>query len=100
MKDIKAFLTPEQWAAVLDDRLDFDDGSWVGVRLPTASREGYAAAALLGHFTWEDVDALREWADTEEEQEQVMDPGRTGVDIDLARSLADRIAALLPPREP
>jgi hypothetical protein len=49
-------------------------------------------------FTREDVDALREWAENEDEARAVMDQSASGMDTDVARSIADRIAALLPPR--
>lgn len=43
-----------------------------------------------GYFTWEDVDALR---DAENGSPEVLP------DVGVLASLADRIAALLPPRE-
>lgn len=52
-----------------------------------------AAAALLGGFTWEDVDTLRNVASS-------MSPADP-VDVRWAKELhelVDRIAALLPPR--
>ena len=61
-------------------------------RTPGEMRHAVAALVLEGQgfgFTWEDVDALRDA--TAPESDWLMDPAKLN-------SLADRIAALLPPR--
>jgi hypothetical protein len=94
-------LTAEQWAALElravtgDAAVDEDDGYlhtqdvlWVG-----KERQGIAALALHGQpfgFTWEDVDRLRYIAER-------VPMERVGDDEGLS-NIADRIAALLPPR--
>lgn len=111
-------LTPEEWAAWLASTPDFtvsneDIGSWVDDNIDdhdwksTEIRQRGALAAIALHpdsclqgqpfgFTWEDVEVLRrlgEW--NVEDHEYHCDPeaGRAMLGI------ADRIAALLPPRE-
>ena len=65
--------------------------------LDTRARHALAALALHGQdfgFTWEDVDMLRDcsgWMDLGEPWPK---------EASALRDLADRIAALLPPREP
>lgn len=111
--EIRPALTAEEWAALRrmsrDAVADLTPpgtfrgwrGKGCGVRRgfsgdwPSASGEelhGIAALALHGQpfgFRWEDVSLLLDMADGFERE----DPVRL-------RDLADRIAALLPPREP
>lgn len=59
-------------------------------------------AELLEGFTWEDVDALREMAKSAEWAAEWANGGDGSAEAGVAASdlsdLADRIAALLPPR--
>ena len=94
MSEIKPALTPEQWATVTEfpqyrsenvEQLVFED-----------NLDGAGALALLGYFAWDDVDALRyafSFKRSANEATHLRKMAR-------ARSLADRLAALLPPREP
>lgn len=82
-EEIAPALPPEEWAEYLADRL---------IKLPRylmdSDRHWLGAVALQGQpfgFTWADVEALRAW-----------DPRNYEAEL---RNLADRIAALLPPRE-
>lgn len=64
--------------------------------------KGAAALCLHGQpfgFTWEDVDRLREFARDDEANDRVGDQCFGQEFQRWARELADRIAALLPPRE-
>lgn len=96
--EIRPVLTPEEWA------MPMEAFAWKMVldashddRLKLAVRWLHEA----GWFTWEDVDRLRSQADWYEKQTSEvvyacppeMMPGWQ------LRNLADRIAALLPPRE-
>ena len=68
------------------------------------SEKLHALAALCLHgqpfgFTWEDVDALRNWADAEEESRADGAMSSSGVGPGVARSIANRIASLLPPQK-
>lgn len=111
VSEIKPALTPEEWAnpaGRIDGWIDLDAGR-IDVMLggpasPTrdTGRDRHALAAVLldGQpfgFTWEDVDTLRDIAinDVPElnEEGSAFNP-----EPELA-SIADRIAALLPPRE-
>lgn len=77
MSEIKPALSPEEWGAVPD----------LFVEVGCPERHAFAARALHGQpfgFTWEDVDTLRE----------------SPPDESLLDAIADRVAALLPPREP
>lgn len=117
-EEIKPALTPEEWAGEQpamnrDDVLIYHDppprgGGCIGITdrdpddpssvviLPE-HRHALAALALHGQpfgFTWEDVDLLREEARSEYAIPDGM--GFTGQEL---LDLADRIAALLPPRD-
>lgn len=64
----------------------------------------HAGAALLLHgqpfgFTWEDVDMVRVWASELEAMYDSIDELSAYDNWQRWKSLADRIAALLPPRE-
>jgi hypothetical protein len=103
---VRPALTPEQWAAQLWESGSEDpiqsgpEGVFVGdcvsvggVETP-AARHAIAALALHGEsfgFTWADVDLLRTLADNHADRLE-------GYGVPH-RDLADRIAALLPPRE-
>lgn len=124
MSEIKPALTAEEWAVrkrpqyMLPDRpriklrrdgsldMNLDDVSnpaepWscAEMTIPPEDRHVVAALALHGlpeGFTWEDVDRLyvtAEWL------ENFPNPIQD-FDSEMLRDLADRIAALLPPREP
>lgn len=107
MADVRAALTPERWAAFhsgrkhtpADEQVS-EDARALGVTEDEVRRGHWADAAqslyLAGQpfgFTWEDVDLLREEA-KEYEFRALPDPSP---DV-LLNALADRIAALLPPR--
>lgn len=66
---------------------------------PERHRQAFAALALLGQpfgFTWEDVDLLRFIAD----KQHALGVSVSGLHpFEQVAALADRIAALLPPRE-
>jgi hypothetical protein len=121
--DVKAALTPDEWSALeyvregkTSIRIDDKMARWGGAlevgndEIETHSfhngeaRHALAALALHGQafgFSWEDVRYLREIADDVEFHYRD-DSGPTPVyrpNPDLAW-LADRIAALLPPRDP
>lgn len=108
--EAKPALTPEEWAAALDRYL-LRDGYMIGIReadrvqlsaglddfndVHGVDRQALAAVALHEQpfgFTWEDVDALRGTAEDYEYRAITPDPF-----VEL-NDLADRIAALLPPR--
>lgn len=96
--EIKPALTPEEWAEVAAPATPItpDQGAISRLEqmlLDDPSAHGGAAALLHGQrfaFTWEDVDAIRE---------VVNDDTWGGTAINQLADLADRIAALLPPRE-
>jgi len=104
MTKVEPALTPAEWRSRhTQGRNRFEawisyDGREVvlhqghpGAQTP-ADRHALAALCLHGQdfgFTWEDVDRVRDVA-------RIMD---TPEMIDWAHSVADRIAALLPPRE-
>jgi hypothetical protein len=112
---IRPALTPEEWAHEVPDSLHSPDTAiQFAVGHVVLSEEWRhrreralpAMIAILNHalpdghpqkFTQEDVRALRKMADDEEWAESRGDAGRTGMDPYDARSLAARIAALLPP---
>lgn len=89
MSDIEPALTAEEWegfAAMADSEIE---------RMPAHARHLHAALCLYGQrfgFTWEDVDGLRALA--ESLSGNIINPGS----VAPLRNLADRIAALLPPR--
>lgn len=85
---IKPALSPEQWKAVEAGK---KGGRYASEDFPP---HGAAASLLYGRpegFTWDDVDALRSL-------DEVFAVAQTGERRQLL-SLADRIEALLPPRE-
>lgn len=115
--EIKPALTPKEWTEIAAaERGDFNCAPMIYLRAiehrgtgPHQLDRPHALAALALHnqpfgFTWEDVDALERSArevftqarDTDEDfvvlRKRMMDDQRQ------LRSLADRIAALLPPR--
>ncbi len=86
-------LTPEQWAEFMNSELDIHDLVCYHEEGTAVIPDGdaHAAAAMLLYqqpfgFTWDDVDELRN---------QGRSSRPTGASTG---SLADRIAALLPPR--
>lgn len=91
---IEPALTPEEWARVLPEASDYALGAAEDANMGADSWHGVAALALYGQpfgFTWEMVEALRhggEWG-----------AWRSDDNEDILRSIADRIAALLPPLE-
>lgn len=96
MTEIQPALTPEQWEATVPMTLSeawaafISEGRCTGAPYTDSH---HAAAAILLHrqafgFTWEDVEMLRAEADAR---------GDFG---SMWSGLADRIAALLPPRAP
>ena len=100
--EIQPALTKGQWETlerhgVIEGYVDICDGPIpTPIRAPThKDRHALAALALHDHpagFTWEDVEELRGVAeDYDGEPAQQVSP--------TLRYLADRIAALLPPRE-
>lgn len=122
-EDTGPALTPEEWAskeaevsswlriAVLHDGLlavsvapddaEATDGDSAPIHMATVgyAERPHALAALALHgqpfgFTWEDVDALRRCADAIEGA----DGGYFDAGSEDLRAVADRIAALLPPR--
>ena len=94
--EIRPALTPEEWANTKPIVLAIGKEPELMVLSEWAHK---AAALCLAHkpfgFTWEDVDAIRVTADALEHD---------GLGVALAvpalRSIADRIAAILPPRKP
>lgn len=101
MSEIKPALTPEGWAEADRCGLPFvSDGASVAVGLTDDDGDSlHATAALALHgqpfgFTWEDVDALH----LELAEEWSGDTGEAFPHVARLRSLADRIAALLPRR--
>lgn len=95
MSEIKPALTPAQWK--LHDQ--WNAGKLIGGKLVggpnlPGDRHGLAARCLHGQpfgFTWGDVDLLRGNANADDD----IDAGFN----ERMRNLADRIEALLPPRE-
>lgn len=99
--EIKPAMTPEEWAAhsdegPVDGYIDWDAGvvdvNNHYVQEPERFRHALAALALHGQpfgFTWADVDLLMRVSDSDDFW------GDRRYD-----DLADRIASLLPPREP
>lgn len=120
MSEIEPALTPEEWAdeggggAVnrgdfmvyaprgMDGLVVGPPGPGHGVLIPTDLHQATAALCLHGQpfgFTWEDVDALRGLIELQAALRKTNGvPGDGGLSP-FAR-LADRIAALLPPRAP
>jgi hypothetical protein len=95
---IEPALTTDEWAQKWDGHDDdatpmrYTFGVAVYMDRPHAS----AALALHGQpfgFTWDDVDAIRHAAKMARTWDEVVG------DPDVLDGLADRIAALLPPRE-
>lgn len=87
-------LTAEDWAVVLSEDLSADD-EWENRFAETCGRHETAARALHGQpfgFTWEDVDLLL--AET-----SILAPVRDEEEGQALYDLANRIAALLPPRD-
>lgn len=96
MSEIKPAMTPEQWKEVLADTLVDQVEQMHSAMTGTDVRHACAARDLHGQpfgFTWDDVDFLREaartwyYTDSDDRPQPILD------------SLADRIAALLPPRD-
>lgn len=105
---IEPALSPEEWARLAIESRDawVQDGDlWLDSDCggepyaepwPTNRRLGIGALALLGYFTWEDVDRL-----------SLAVPGEAGYhevewteeEIAAAVRVIDKLAALLPPRE-
>jgi hypothetical protein len=91
---IKAAFTPEGWAKILSQQ---DEPAW---RHYGQGDHEAAAIHLYGQpfgFTWEMVEML-DTAILDCSTEWVYDGAEA--DIGVLRALRDRIAALLPPREP
>lgn len=89
--DIRPALTPEEWALLFDG-----DISWSGTLL-CDNPHGAAAAAIHGQpygFTREDVRAIRDLVGAWRSWSVMNAKG------DHFESIADRIAALLPPEAP
>ena len=97
MNEIKPALTPEEWAEAADQRAlqaVLESASAEVDAWNPPSRHGLAALTLHGQpfgFTWEDVDRVRSVAEPDSDWYR---------EDEWLVSLADRIAALLPPREP
>lgn len=102
---IEPALTAEEWPDVLDST--DDNGAASGDVATFAMRGRFAAAAAVAlyrqpfGFTREDVAALVKWAQEWEREERYDIEDSRPLDADemavRARSLAARIAALLPP---
>ena len=89
----------EAWIVNTHDSGSGADGWGISIE----AKHALAAVCLQGHpagFTWEDVDALRHMIRSyEDESHHIVYGGRRpDSPYDRALSLADRIAALLPPR--
>lgn len=114
-EQIKPALTPEEWANKTGPAIDGelvvegddlrvrepDFQTWTTYTLRPEQRHAIGARCLRGQpfgFTWDDVDGLRQVA--EQLPTFGAGPGGTDVPDPELTSLADRIAALLPPREP
>lgn len=82
---VRAESGPRTWTDTHTDRLELGARAVAAVAL---QESGGDASPM---FTWEDVDALRKisWADN----------GELGSYAGMCECIADRIAALLPPRE-
>lgn len=95
MSEIQPALTPENWETSPDDQKHLRYKT-------TYFGDLHAVAALALHgqpfgFHPNDVDELRRWADIARDASD--DSEQAGVDAVRLDSIADRIAALLPPRE-
>jgi hypothetical protein len=121
--EIKPALTPEEWETrecvrgepggplgslhnerhiSADEESLYLSDSFETVSAQAPHRQALAALALHGQlfgFTWEDVDALRDAIDALNNEWGELIPGTEFGMIPSLRSLADRIAVLLPPRE-
>lgn len=91
---MKPALTPDEWLTAKLNEPPCGGHEIVGIPDSPRAHSVHALAALALHgqpfgFTWDDVDLLRT---------RVMERARE--DTALLASLADRIAALLAPREP
>lgn len=84
---------------VEESRVVLEGARIVGGAVPVARPDALAAVALVGWFTWADVDRLREYARAERDGFSVEDEGGHEDEARADEALADRIAALLPPRE-
>lgn len=104
--DTKAALTPDEWGSPVVKRREFEferepsgaltvTSGWEGVTLfPDDTHHALAALCLHGQpfgFTWDDVDLIRS-------MDELISEDRGGP-LE-ASDLADRLAALLPPRDP
>lgn len=109
--NIKPALTPEEWARIEGNefaRIALAHELMRGTLDPSLPKavEGrpdhaLAALALLGYFTWEDVDALRYYIEAHEPWDQDRSYGADEIRTwETLKSIADRIGALLPPRAP
>ncbi len=99
-RNIQPALTREQWLrhirASLEQDLEYA-GEELGGDAGPVSPHGLAALSLYGKeygFTWEDVDTLLSHAEFNARTTRDYRP-----DEDPLRSLAARVARLLPPRE-
>lgn len=104
--EIKAAMSPEEWENA-DDVFGFEsDTVWA---IGDSPREDHIIAALALHgqpfgFTWEDVDHLRYMAqgayDAAEMRWHTDEMPIAKQELERAYEIIDRIAALLPPRQP
>lgn len=109
MSEIEPALTPEEWVREggLMDEIQAREGWFEASVHEPADRHRIAALALHGQpfgFTWDDVAGLREITSAYIGliDQAVASPASIAGEETLAqqlRALADRIAALLPPRE-
>ena len=93
--EIKPAYDPEDWPDPVTEGLSEADAHWENAHGECMDRHQAAARALLGQpfgFTWEDVDMLRNL--------HAMGVKAKRPIFDKFEGLANRIAALLPPRDP
>lgn len=96
-EEVEPALTPEEWEEALQHGLS-DSGEWNPEvfdwhnMVREFGPHGAAALLLYGFYSWEDVEALRIAAT------YCGDAYGPGSETERYESLADRIAALLPPR--
>lgn len=96
MSEVKLALTPADWADWCAEVERSYEYAHKYLRRSMFDDHGTAALLLHGQpfgFTWEDVDTLRYEAESEWLGVSSPNPG------DILSSIADRIGALLPPRE-
>lgn len=94
--EINPAYDPEDWPDPTTDRLSEADAHWENAHGECMGRHQAAARALLDQpfgFTWEDVDLLRNGLIYEQYE-------YAAHTIPFFNDLANRIAALLPPRQP